>query len=180
MRKTMEDLEPRCCALTAKEDPKTRARDMGTWDTDAIPIVVDTATTRTITPRKQDLLDVEPYKAGLQGIGSSQITHRGRVSWKVRDDDGNEVRLEDDWAYYSPSCPYRLLCPASWKETRDKRRFQSGETEGDRANLKLCDETYSYVLTWEISHLIKLVGTRMVDNQSTPADRPHILHSRVD
>ena len=27
---------------------------------------------------------------------------------------------------------------------------------------------------------IKLVGTRMVDNQSTPAHRPHILHSRVD
>ena len=27
---------------------------------------------------------------------------------------------------------------------------------------------------------IKLVGTRMVDNQSTPAHRSHILHSRVD
>ena len=29
-------------------------------------------------------------------------------------------------------------------------------------------------------YTIKLVGTRMVDNQSTPAHRPHILHSRVD
>ena len=27
---------------------------------------------------------------------------------------------------------------------------------------------------------IKLVGKRMVDNQSTSAHQPHILHSRVD
>ena len=32
----------------------------------------------------------------------------------------------------------------------------------------------------EICDKIKLVGTRMVDNQSTPAHRPHILHSQVD
>ena len=168
MRKAMKEMEPEPHALAGEK--QTGARDMGSWDTDSLPIVVDSATTRTITPRKSDLKDVQPYKADLHGIGDSQITHKGKVSWKILDDNGQEAYLEDDVAYYSPGCPYRLLCPSSWKETRDKRRYENGEIEGDKANMRMCDDTYNYILTWD-------QGRRQVTAPLDPNTRLPVLQS---
>ena len=123
-------------------------RDIGTWDSDSVPIVVDTATSKTITPRFADLIDPEPFKTSLKGIGQGAITHKGRVCWSVIDDNGNSVELFDDEAYYSPSAPYRLLCPHSWKKCQDERRHAMGETEGDQANLLMLDDNSGYALTW--------------------------------
>ena len=137
-------LQAHMTAHTRSDTP----RHMGTWDTDAIPIVVDSATTRTITPRFDDLIEPVPYGATVEGIGKGSVTHRGTVRWRVRDERGRNVLIEDRDAYCSPDAPYRLLCPHSWKQSQDQRRFESGETEGDNANLMLADDNSGYILTW--------------------------------
>ena len=58
---------------------KPHPQNVGGWSSDLVPIVVDTATTRTITPRFEDLIDPVEYKTGLLGIGRSEITHIGKV-----------------------------------------------------------------------------------------------------
>ena len=137
-------------ALPTTTDKKVGSpRNIGSWASDAVPIVVDSATTRTITPRLEDLIDPQPFKTTLLGIGSGTITRRGMVQWKVKDDRGRRVTLEDRDAYYSPEAPYRLLCPHSWKKHMDNKRFARGETEGDQANVFLSDDNTGYLLTWD-------------------------------
>ena len=132
-----------CCQVSNKLS--SRPREMGGWDSDALPIVVDSGASRTLTPRKQDLYDAIPFKTRVKGLGQGAITHKGKIRWHVTDDSGKRVTIADDEAYYSPEAPYRLLSPQSWKKSQDKRRYASGETEGDMANLRMCDETYGYV-----------------------------------
>ncbi len=52
--------------MMAKQDnPITSPRDMGTWDSDDFHIVVDSATSKTITPLFSDLIDPQPCDANL-------------------------------------------------------------------------------------------------------------------
>ena len=132
--------------LTAKKEEQ--ARDIGNWASDSTPIVIDSATTKTITPHLSDLINPEQFKRSITGLGKGTITHKGQIKWKVMDDQGRQVYLEDDEAYYSPDAPYRLLCPHSWKNCMDQRRFKQGETTGDQANLFMADDNQGYVLTW--------------------------------
>ena len=107
--------------LPANKKNKQSARNVGTWGSDSIPIVVDSATTKTITPNFKDLINPVEYKTKLSGIGEGQITHKGKVEWEVIDDQGQKVLIEDAEAYYSPSVPFRLLCPHSWKQYMDQK-----------------------------------------------------------
>ena len=137
----------------------SQARNMGTWASDEIPIVVDSATSRTVTPRFEDLIDPEPFKCSIEGIGKGSITHVGKVKWLVTDDNGKEVIIEDDEAYLSKEAPYRLLCPHSWKKCQDDKRFEQGETQGDGANFYLSDDNDGYVLTWNRLMIYPCPGT---------------------
>ena len=136
------------CNMARRKD-KVKPRDMGTWDSDSKPIVIDSATTRTLTPHLEDLHEVEEFNSSVEGIGSGAITHKGRIKWPVESDNGKTVFIEDDDAYYCPDAPYRLLCPHSWKKCQDDRRYQNGETEGDQANLLMAEENTGYYLTWD-------------------------------
>ena len=130
-------------ALASK--PRTES-----WGDDSIPIIVDTATTRTLTPRFDDLIDPIPHYSVVKGIGEGRITHKGKVRWTVTDDQGRRVILEDGDAYYSKNAPYRLLCPHSWKKHMNNKRYQQGETVGDQANMCLADdEDDGYILSWD-------------------------------
>ena len=55
-------------AFMAEKKNKEKPRRMGIWGSDSTPIVIDTATTRTITPRFEDLIDPVEYQIGLEGI----------------------------------------------------------------------------------------------------------------
>ena len=142
LRQAVADQQLHACM--AKKNP---SRSSEQWDSDAVPIVVDTATSKTLTPCFSDLIDPRPYKSTVSGIGTGTITHVGKVRWKVIDDNQKEAVLADDEAYYSPSAPYRLLCPHSWKEYQDSLRFNNGNTFGDAANIYLLDN-YNYQLSW--------------------------------
>ena len=119
------------------------------WDSDSHPIVVDSATSKTITPHFSDLLDPEPFNVKVSGIGAGTITHKGKIKWAVLMDDGKKGYLEDHEAYFCKQAPYRLLCPHSWKKCQDEMRFDQGETEGDNATFMLASgDSEGYVLVW--------------------------------
>ena len=119
------------------------------WSSDSRPIVIDSATSKTITPYLSDLMDPEPYKVKVAGIGKGTITHKGKIKWAVLTDDGKKGYLEDHEAYYCEQAPYRLLCPHSWKKCQDEMRFAQGETEGDNATFMLASgNAVGYVLVW--------------------------------
>ena len=62
----MNELKTKMMSLMAKDTlKKLHPRNVGGWSSDSVPIVVDTATTRTITPRFEDLIDLVEYKTGL-------------------------------------------------------------------------------------------------------------------
>ena len=126
-----------------------KARDIGNWDSDDFPIVVDSATSRTITPYFEDLIDPRPYVSNLRGIGNGKITHVGMVRWVVEDINGKTTYIEDPEAYYSKDAPYRLLCPHSWRESLNKKRYSNGETEGEGATMCLDpNDGGGYILSW--------------------------------
>ena len=81
-------------------------RNIGTWDSDEHPIIVNSATSQTITPLFLDLINPQAYQSQLTGIGTAQITHKGSVCWAVLDIEGKEVFLEDNDCYYSKQAPY--------------------------------------------------------------------------
>ena len=119
------------------------------WDSDSHPIVVDSATSKTITPHFSDLLDPEPFNVKVSGIGAGTITHKGKIKWAVLMDDGKKGYLEDHEAYFCKQAPYRLLCPHSWKKCQNEMRFDQGETEGDNATFMLASgDSEGYVLVW--------------------------------
>ena len=60
------------CFMAASHHKKN-PQDMETWGSDAIPIVIDSATTKTITPRYNNLMDPQPHKSRLQGVGTGSV-----------------------------------------------------------------------------------------------------------
>jgi hypothetical protein len=140
-------------AMMAQQDNKDKGsespRDIGNWDSDSFPIVLDSATSKTITPYLSDLIDPKPYKTNLTGIGTGKITKVGKVKWSVEDMEGKQVILEDDEVYYSPDAPYRLLSPHSWRESMNNKRYAAGEVEGEGATMSMNPEDKGgYLLAW--------------------------------
>ena len=141
-------------ALPSPQHRKTTHQHV-TWasDNDEMPIVVDSATSKTLTPHFDDLIDPVPFNTTVDGIGSGKITHRGKIKWPVLTNAGEKAYLEDDEAYFCPNVPYRLLCPHSWRKCQDDRRFQLGKTQGDNANFMLSDDPKGgYELVWNRGH----------------------------
>ena len=111
--------------------------------------MIDSATSRTITPFLSDLINPKPYESTLKGIGKGRITHVGSVRWKVLDVNGHAAIIEDTDAYCSKDAPYRLLCPHSWRQSMNSRRYQAGETEGEGATMVLdASDHGGYLLSW--------------------------------
>lgn len=60
-------------AFVAQPDPsEQQPHTLGNWDSDSFPIVIDSATSRTITPFLSDLLNAKPYDSTLKGIGNGR------------------------------------------------------------------------------------------------------------
>jgi len=156
------------CAFMAMLEKESSPRLIGDWDSDSIPIVVDSASSASLTPFKSDLRNIRPYKSLVTGFGASNITHVGEVSWCVKDINGNNVYLEDDTCYYAPNAPYRLLCPHNWKKCRNKKRYEAGETEGDQATFMLSPDDLDddYVLSW--NHGKTLVTCKIDPSNNLP------------
>jgi hypothetical protein len=84
-------------AFTTKEDQELNELlcNIGDWDSDYFPIVVDTVASKTITLLFTNLTNLQLFKSTLKGVGSGTITHVGVVCWQVSDTKSKEVILED-------------------------------------------------------------------------------------
>jgi hypothetical protein len=157
-----QDQDPLCglsAAFLAEQYETSSPRDMGAWDSDAFPIVLDSGTSKSITPVFSDLKNPRPYVSDLQGVGKGRITHVGAISYEVVDDTGQTVTLDDAECYYCSDAPYRLFCPHSWKQQLTAR----GEPEGEHASFMTDPSSDSaYVLTWNRG---KIVVTARLDTK---------------
>lgn len=61
---------------------------VGNWESDGTPIILDSRTTRPATPHFSKLSIPEPFKAGLTGIGKGAVTNKGSVGRSVLDERG--------------------------------------------------------------------------------------------
>jgi hypothetical protein len=129
-------------------------RDMGSWDSDGFPIVLDSGTSKSITPVFSDLIDPRPFQSRLQGVGQGEITHVGSVSYTVLDDKGRMVALQDNECYYCPTAPYRLFCPHSWKKQMNASASATGSSEGAGATFMTDPSSDgAYLLSWDNGHV---------------------------
>jgi len=137
-------------AFLAEQYSKSNPREMGAWDSDAFPIVLDSGTSKSITPVFTDLIDPRPYESDLQGVGRGKITHVGRVRYLVEDDNGRAVILADNECYFCATAPYRLFCPHSWKKQQNENSYLSGNSEGAGATFMTDPASdNAYILTWD-------------------------------
>ena len=146
-------------AFLAEQYESSSPRDMGAWDSDAFPIVLDSGTSKSITPVFGDLKNPRPFVSDLQGVGTGRITHVGAISYEVLDDTGQTVTLDDEECYYCADAPYRLFCPHSWKQQLTAR----GGSEGEGVSFMTDPSTTSaYLLTWNQG---KVVVTAPLDTK---------------
>ena len=83
-------------AFVAEQDaPSCSPRDMGSWDSDSFPIVLDSGTSKSTTPVYSDLINPRPFHSRLQGVGQGKIMH----CW--------ECFLQCDGRLWLNGCPSR-------------------------------------------------------------------------
>lgn len=132
-------------AFYAEQYETSSPREMGGWDSDAFPIVLDSGTSKSITPVFSDLHNPRPFESDLQGVGTGRITHVGAIRYEVLDDNGQTVTLEDQECYYCTDAPYRLFCPHSWKRQLTAR---AGSEGADVTFMTDPSSNSAYLLTW--------------------------------
>ena len=81
---------------------------------DEVLLIIDSGSSRTIVNSLDDFVgQVYPVQnTTIKGI-SAGLTAKGigTVAYTIKDDDGNDVRIEIKDALYVPECPVRLICP---------------------------------------------------------------------
>jgi hypothetical protein len=84
------------------------------FDSDSIPIIVDSGATETLSNSKHDFVSYTPYTTPrmVTGITSGlSLEGHGTISWQVVNDLGIVVPLIIHNAQYVPQLPTRLLSP---------------------------------------------------------------------
>jgi len=101
---------------------------LATFDSDSVPIIVDTGATVTLTNNKTDFLSYTPYAIPrmVQGISEGlTLEGHGTASWPVVNDQGSVVSLIVHNVQYVPNLPTRLLSPRQLLQQNEdpKRHF---------------------------------------------------------
>jgi hypothetical protein len=117
------------------------------FDTDSVPIRVDSGCSISVSGTKKDFLthSFKAVAAGtvIKGYGgtTSPITHTATLSWKVLDDDGIARELRIPNSLYVPTCTTRLLSPQHFAQEREREersersRKRAGGCQACRQNL---------------------------------------------
>ena len=91
------------------------------FDTDSVPIVVDTGASESISMHRDDFVHYEPVKnVNVRGIASGlQVQGVGTIRWVVKNDQGETTEMFCHNALHIPKCPVRLLSPQRLADTSD-------------------------------------------------------------
>ena len=103
--------------IEAPQDPHTVDFDKGAFD-----VLADNCANRTISPFKEDFVNLQPLEASISGVGSASAQGIGTVTWTVVKDDGDLLEIVDDEALYVPGIKYRILSVTRWGKQRTERR----------------------------------------------------------
>jgi hypothetical protein len=95
------------------------SRDMHPFDSDSFSIAVDNCTTTSITNSLTDYLEPpQTTRTMVKGVGGKiMATKKGRVRWRIEDDEGKVHSIILPNVYYVPDMPFRLLAPHHWAQT---------------------------------------------------------------
>ena len=89
------------------------------FDSDTVPIGIDTCTTATLSGHKEDFVGNLKSVKGmrLKGVGGSiPIAKRGTFRMVFMDDEGKSKSFDVKNAYYVPKLSLRLLSPQQWSQ----------------------------------------------------------------
>ena len=96
---TFQSPSPTTCALVGSEP------------SDAMPIVIDSGASRSLSPNRSDFVTFTPLDSKIKGVGATaSIKGSGRVHWKIIDVKGTCHSIETQ-AYYVPDASIRLYSP---------------------------------------------------------------------
>ena len=86
----------------------------GTFDSDSVPLGIDTCTTATLSGCRSDFIgEIEPVShITLRGVGGKlPVAGKGTFIFNFLDDKGKQQQLKVENAYYVPRLRLRLFSP---------------------------------------------------------------------
>ena len=106
----------------------------GSFDSDSLPMGIDTCTTATLSGCRSDFVgEIKPIShVTLRGVGGTlPVVGRGTFVFNFLDDHGKEQQLKVEDAYYVPRLKLRLFSPQQWSRQGPQYRdgmYVRGET----------------------------------------------------
>ena len=114
-----------------------------TFDSDSVPIGIDTCTTSSLSGNKNDFVGkLEKIKnMRLKGVGGSmKISSQGTLRLRFIDDKGAKQMFDIKGSYYVPGLKLRLLSPQQWAKqgpvSNNGMLIRKEITSGDKTILK--------------------------------------------
>ena len=126
------------------------SHDRMVFDTDSIPILIDSGASYCMTNDRRDFIDDPiPITTNIQGLGDSQATMRGTIRYSLSDDSGCVTSFIIKDCYLVPTLPIRIFSPQHWFDTHSDR--------GVRHYLKRVNGRTHAVLEWDgtVRHVSK-------------------------
>ena len=85
------------------------------FNTNSIPILIDSGASYCMTNDRQDFLDDPiPITTNIQGLGDSQATMRGTIRYSLSDDSGCVTSFLIKDCYLVPMLPIRIFSLQHW------------------------------------------------------------------
>ena len=107
------------------------------YDSDSFIIAIDNCSSRCITNNIADFISPPtPVNLSIKGIaGTGAVMLVGTVRWSIEDDLGQVHHFVIPNTYYHQGCPYRLLSPQHWSDSRNEQRGSCCTTYFDAVEL---------------------------------------------
>ena len=125
-----------CLCTVAPHHRRATQPAVTNFDTDSVPICIDTGASYCSTTSTNDFLPGTKVRCEItvKGLGEQQATSKGTVRWRFQDDVGQQHSFDIPDVLHLPHLPHRLLSPQHWAQT-----FQKGahcDTRGDFLRLE--------------------------------------------
>lgn len=90
------------------------------FDTDSVPLILDTGASSGFTYDKKDFIKLQPFSGNVSGLGQLDIKGIGTVTYNIVNDNNNTVELIIAQVFYVPNLHIHLLSPQQIsKQSRD-------------------------------------------------------------
>ena len=143
LRPRLLNNQPFKSIMMAKSASERDKKQMRPFDTDSFEIAIDNCASAHFTNTKSNFFgNLMKTRTRVQGIGTKEITVKGKVNWKITDDLG-QIHTLTVLAYYEPSLQYRLLSPQKLAQDLRDVNGTGCLTKGDRVQLFWNNHKYS-------------------------------------